>query len=922
MVEATALLDGLGVAMTESPREASTPEAWLAAAHNRPQWLLWGKAKPTGVCPAHPMMSHMLDVAAVAAVMLTRTLAPSLRRRLLSAVDGDESQALRTLLFVIALHDLGKASPAFQTKVAWAETLLPTHGFDLNAPRDARHHGDLGYCLLLDVLVARGATASTARALARAVAAHHGQFPTDSQYAKGVAARERGKAPHWQTSRDVIVSEFADFFEITTLPTFTFDHAWVALLAGLTSVADWVGSMDEVFVYETAPQSLKSYWPRALARAEIALARAGFSEHEERPSESTFSGLFPSYSPWPLHTEADRIAGTLDAPSLVLIEAPMGEGKTEAALVLANASAARVQTHGLYFGLPTQATANQILGRLQEFLTRTRKHSTLVLAHGEADLNERFTKLSAVYDPSDTLGGERADGVRAQRWFLSKKRTLLAEYGVGTIDQTLLSVMRTGHLFVRLFGLASKTVILDEVHAYDTYTGTLLDRLLAWLGALGATVVLLSATLPSSRRRELVRAYRLGAGASPVDLTHEPPVVSYPRITTASAHSLSEHTFAPRGEPVAVTLARVDDDLNDIAQTVRNTVQTQGGCIGWICNTVARAQAAYEALGTLEDVTVLLMHARLLPEDRAARERALEAMLGPEKPSVSRPTRCVVIGTQVLEQSLDIDFDWLVTDVAPIDLLLQRAGRLQRHRRSNRNTHYPTPKLTLAAPSGHWAKVSLRGLAGVYAEAIVRQTLRVLEGRQTVTLPDDIEPLVEQVYLHALPPSTDPLHEVFVAFEGEQRAANQDARKRLIPLPTDEDDLYGSLQVHFDDSDDPTLHEQLRAVTRSGPPSVDIVCLVQRGESLFADEACTVPVSLDKEPDRALTRALVRRTIGVSRPALVSKLLHDASAAPEPWKRNALLRFRRVVAFADGVAVVGSTRLVLDPVLGLCLSNA
>jgi hypothetical protein len=209
----------------------------------------------------------------------------------------------------------------------------------------------------------------------------------------------------------------------------------------------------------------------------------------------------------------------------------------------------------------------------------------------------------------------------------------------------------------------------------------------------------------------------------------------------------------------------------------------------------------------------------------------------------------------------------------------------------------------------------------VYAEAIVRATLRAIEPRTTITLPTDIEPLVEEVYPTGLPSPDDPLEASFIAFKGETIGQRQDAQQRVLPRPTQEDDPFGDLRVVFDDDEDPTLHQQLRAITRSGPPSVEIVCLVQQGPSLFADEACTIPVDLSAEPDRALTRALVRRSVGVSRPSLVSKLLADASYQPAAWAKSPLLEYRRVVCFDPRVAVVGSTRLELHPELGLMLSN-
>lgn len=912
----TLVLASFGSELDTEPAAAPvSPESWIARAGGRPAWQLWGKARPRGSCPAHPLLCHMVDVAAVAGVLLTRIVAPAVRKRLLAFHPEGEEAALRTLLFIVALHDLGKVTPAFQAKVEWARALLGGLGFDLNAPADARHHGDVGLVFVRRALCSLGLRRTDARALARAVAAHHGEFATDACLNKEPGSLERGARPQWDAAREGVIAHLRALFGVDVLRSHEIDHAFVVLLAGFTSVADWIGSMDEVFVYEPPQASLAAYWTVALQRAEVALGHAGMREGVAR-APRTFGELFPKYSPWPLHRAADALAQALVEPTLVVVEAPMGEGKTEAALLLAEAVAARLGQRGLYIGLPTQATANQMLGRVKTFLERAHagERSTLVLAHGEADLVDRFQQIVAVYDRDE----QRGSGVRAESWFLSKKRTLLAEHAVGTIDQALLGVMRTMHAFVRLYGLAGKTVVLDEVHAYDTYTGTLLDRLVEWLAAMGCTVLLLSATLPSSRRETLLGAYRRGLGCA---ASTPATVTRYPRITVASRDGIVPQHFVPRGVSVPVRLERRSDDVEDIAREVLAAV-ADGGCAGWICNTVDRAQAACDAVRRLDpELPRLLLHARLLPTERASRERRLEAWLGPEGPGVERPARCVVIGTQVLEQSLDVDFDVLFSDVAPVDLVLQRAGRLHRHVRSNRSSSHAMPRLLLVQPDGAWESANIKAVAVVYAELLVRGTMRALAKRTSIVLPDDIEPLVEEVYSSETLAAGEALFAASLKYRGEASAQRSDAERRLMPRPSLEDDIFGDLRVIFDDDEDPGLHEMLRAVTRDGRLSVDIVCLVRRDGVLYADESSSTPIDLDVTPDRALTKQLVSRAIGVSRTELVRELLADSSYRPKAWAQSALLQYRRAVAFETGVATVGSTRLTLDPELGLIIAR-
>jgi CRISPR-associated endonuclease/helicase Cas3 len=894
-----------------------TPDAWIAAADGRPAWECWGKGRPTGDCPAHPLLCHLLDVAAVAQLLLTSYGPLALRRHLLAVVPDEEAASLALLLYTIALHDLGKYTPAFQAKLDWARRLLPTRGFDLNAPESARYHGAAGLGFVRDALCDAAVPPAPALSLARAVAAHHGAFPTDAEFNRfPMGARERGREPRWQDARRQAIESLRTLFQLRYVPSIRFGHADVVRLAGLTAVADWIGSMEDVFQYEVPQASLEAYWPLALQRAQVALARAGLRPYEATPARS-FHDLFPTYTPWPVHRATEALASTLCGSSLILIEAPMGEGKTEAALLLAHAAANRLGQQGLYIGLPTKATANQMLGRVRTFLEQSRPHarSTLVLAHGDAWLADGFRPLSAVYGE----GGDRAGAVTAEAWFLSKKRTLLAEHGVGTVDQALLGVLRTRHGFVRLYGLAGKTVVLDEVHAYDTFTSTLLDRLVEWLAALGTTVVLLSATLPRTRRAGLLAAYGKGLGASIRPPRQEAP---YPRISILTRDECSTIAVSPRAESVTVAIERVDTDVDRLAPAVVDALHG-GGCVGWICNTVARAQAAYAAVARIgKDIPRLLLHARMLPDDRVAREQGLEALLGPEKRGVQRPERCVVVGTQVLEQSLDIDFDLLVTDLAPVDLLLQRAGRLHRHRnRQNRSAAQLMPRLWVAHPEGTFNQVPLQEVARVYAEKLVRETLRALDGRTRIILPDDIEMLVEAVYRDVLPAQDDELFGAYIDYFGGRIASQQNAEGRLLPSPELEDDIFGDLRMPFGDDDDPTVHEQLRPITRETELNVQVVCLVAREGKVFVSESDKVPLDLNTVPDRETAVRIARRTISVSHRKIVGALLRDDTYMPKPWQDQALLRYRRKLVFTEGVASVAGVRLELNPELGLVIGS-
>lgn len=894
---------------------------WEQAAARRPEWTLWGKAHggDGSTAIAHPLICHMVDVALVARLLLQRHVPRAQTERLCACAKLPFELAVAWVTFLVALHDLGKASPGFQVKAPFMRPLLLAAGFDLQPPSPAQYHGTIGVDWISEELCSRGLPDDTSFRLARAVAAHHGTFPTDLDADHNTRGqRELGSQPTWATARKAMTETLHSTLRVPAeLPAADFarDHSSIMFLAGLTSVADWLGSMASVFTYEQPSPNLQSYVEIAQARAEKVLTVAALSTPFPGTTRS-FAELFAGYGfgePWPLHQAAEKICARLDEPSLIIVEAPMGEGKTEASLLLAEHAAARRGHAGLFVGLPTQATANQMLGRVQLFLERAHPGvvANLQLTHGGSALVERYTQLiRAIYDEDHRGVGD----VRAEAWFVDKKRALLASHAVGTIDQALLSVLRIRHGFVRLFGLGGKTVILDEVHAYDTYTSTLIERLISWLGAMGTTVVLLSATLPSSRRRQLLAAYGASADVS--------STTAYPRISVANATGISELGFGTLRPQRKVTLEQVDDRMSEIAAALAHAI-ADGGCAVWICNTVARAQTAYVAVRDLRssgalpaDTPLVLLHSRLLNRDRQQREVEIERLFGRDG---KRPVRAIVVGTQVLEQSLDVDFDLMVSDIAPIDLLLQRAGRLHRHQRQ-RPSHLAEPRLIIVVPEGEPLVCPLQRIAGVYEELVMRRTLLALTSQSHVRLPDDIEPLIEEVYRDEDPePYTAALAELRRRYQKQMHAENISARDRALPPPTRREDFFGQLDARLEDDDDPALAADLRALTRLGDPSIEVISLHEVDGRHCLDAEGQVAVELAVPSAKGGIQRLLENGLRISTRGLVQALQREA--CPAAWKKSAVLSYRRPLIFKGGRADIGSFCLRLDPELGLIVER-
>jgi CRISPR-associated endonuclease/helicase Cas3 len=889
-------------------------QSYVDSIAGRPEWALWGKAQPpegTAVA-AHPLLCHMIDVAVAGEMLLRDAVPASTRDRLLESLGGAPATAVQWLMFIVALHDLGKATPPFQVKFPPAVEWLTAAGFDVRPPKDGRDHARLGVSLAREALVNLGVDEQFAHQLARAVAAHHGAFPTDYDSGRPLVGTEAGRSPLWKEARRAIVASLAETLNIVGLkppaPLRERDWAFASALAGFVSVSDWLGSMAEVFVYEPPPQSLSGYLPMARERARCALAKAGF-RHSQRTSSLSFDSLF-GFPPRPLQAALVKLTEGVGTPACVIVEAPMGEGKTEGALYVSNALDARGAHDGTYLGLPTQATANQMFDRLTSFLERTRPDqiTNLQLVHGEAIFDTRvLTLLRAVHGPGE--------GLVCEPWFLGKKRALLAPFAAGTIDQALLAVLRTKHAFVRQFGLARKTVILDEVHAYDTYTSTLLDSLVAWLGALGATVVMLSATLPSGRRRKLLEAY----AGRPLGESQD---VGYPRVSWVDRSGGHASTFQTGRASMRVRLEWFDD--SPTSADVAIDLAAAGANVVILRNTVARAQETMRSLlaararGSLSpSVPLLLLHARFPTEERRALETELIRRLG--KPPADRPSGMIVVGTQVLEQSLDVDFDAMMTDLAPVDLLLQRAGRLHRHARGERPASAREPVLRVVAPAGDPRFVSLSAVSRVYEPYVVRRTLLALRAREHIALPNDIEHLVEQVYTLEEPA------EWRAALESDRRAMQERqrndellARTRIWPSPFSPDDPFASMEMPFE-AEDADVARALKAQTRLGDEAAEIVCLFGEPSNAYVDRARTRRIDLEAEPTPALIRALALRTVRVAHHGFVRAALE--LPFPTRWRDVSILARRRPLFFGDAPLNLGRLRVQLDPLLGVVVTT-
>lgn len=605
-------------------------------------------------------------------------------------------------VILASVHDTGKISPGFQKKYfsSYLQIRLP----ELARSNDffEENHAVISNAAIRDYL-----DEFLDNSISGEIAGiHHGK-------PKPVQAHNSEKygGENWSKERLQFISKMVG--EFGTLPRRNeLTPVQQAALAGFVCISDWIASDESLSCVseESASDSI---------------GKCGFVKPAIRKGLS-FYDIFG----FKTNIAQEDFISSVNAPGVYILESSTGSGKTEAALYAAYKLMAENHNNGIYFALPTRLTSDKIHERVQKFTDKICEIRTpVMLAHGSAWLNDEVMQMIFSGGEEMSPGGS---------WFCPKKRTLLAPFGVGTIDQALLSVMNVKHYFVRAFGLLGKVVILDEVHSYDIYTGTLLDRLVESLRQMGCSVIILSATLTKERKKQFFTS----------DL---PDDDSYPLISLEQAGKMTvKATELHENKEISLSF----DYSRDIQNIVNLAVSkaNSGQCVLWINNTVADAQNAYLKIkGTMKEnaFDVGLLHSRFTVEHRRKIEDEWMKKLGKE--ISSRPNGCILVATQVIEQSIDIDADFMISELAPMDMLIQRLGRLWRHSRENRPAKFPQLLITTGNIGNSTDKDSFIEAIGknnskVYAPYVLWKTWDALKSQTHIELPSQTRDLLENVY--------------------------------------------------------------------------------------------------------------------------------------------------------------------------------
>ncbi|AZK97016.1 MULTISPECIES: CRISPR-associated helicase Cas3' [Streptomyces] len=933
---------------------------------------IWAKSRGLDPgLPPYPLVRHLADAAAMALHLWDVYLSDGQRRTIERGLGlAGEPERARSLVGLCAgLHDIGKVS-GFQFCSRHGREHLGTSFASGRRGMEADRlgHDVAGMEAAAEVLEVLGFDVEGSWAterVAEIIGGHHGRFHRneawgDSPFLGGLA---------WSQQRIAHASAVHGVLGAPVPPS-SFDAPAAVLVTGVVILADWLVSQTHYLRtrQRQLASSLEAHFARSVADAPGLLEGAGLV-----PVCLEHVGFGEAYGieggPNPLQRSImeelpGAVAGGGGRGGVALITTAPGDGKTEGALTAEKVLAEAFGTRGLVFLLPTTATSDQMYGRVSKALVRqSGQGAGLTLVHSMAWLNSAYSDEEL--DPGSGVvtcdgdecaaGSSRAEAdMRPRRWLRGPKRPLLAQFSVGTVDQALMAVLPVRHNALRLLGLSGKTVVVDEAHAYEPYMQVLLGRLLNWLGVYGVPVVLLSATLPVSVSERLLKEYLDGSGADCESREDLPSSAPYPgwlyvdgatgRRTPMSGRRRREQA-AERNMELGLRVEPVGERgrLAVVERLVEPVARGEGGSALVVCNTVGDAQETYRRLRerfddrSHEDGGIVhLLHARFPGNVREARTRGVTDGLGRVGP---RPERRIVVATQVVEQSLDLDADLVVSDLAPLALLLQRAGRCWRHENWWARHGYPgdrgrpgwarAPRLVVLDPLVGTGTVPKRW-GEVYSEYLLRLTsarLRSLDGG-VVSIPDDVQELVESVHGTGVEsfdwdaPGGE-YQQSWAAHAGTEAAERGQAALVAVPRAREVRGLHDLHKL-------PGTEDEWEAATRLGAPSLRLLCAyVQQNGRATLDLAGT---ELLPDPPKeqqgdtsipvAAVRAVMRRTIPVSADWFRSAEANGLVSPPGSWEGHPMLGDVRVLyqPVRNGQAQtvdIGGMILRLDVDLGL-----
>ncbi len=862
--------------------------------------IIWAKSDPF-----KSILSHALDTAAVANVLLTEgifnTVLPDLAEWILKDRSPNAQKEIISLnIYLSSIHDIGKITPFFAGKNEnlTIDPELQIEWFRKYYKDDIKYFRHEKYSKEVVMRIWQKKERfeferrnNTVKNLAEILGEHH-------QRKKG----EKGRTPEipdseskvlWRQQQeifeDILYEQFHPPKVILNADTGNVSAACMLML-GIVILSDWLASSRAFASEELAEnEDINNYYQKIQKRASILVKQSRLSE-TNLPKGWLFTDVWTNISREKmrsLQTTSERLMLKEEKPLLMIIEAPMGEGKTEAGAYAAFCMGKYYGKKGFYVALPTSATANQMHGRMENLVKQLFHNKEVRLLHSLAWLIDETTKEKQEFISEDKR--------YAQEWTTPLRRGLLEGYSVGTIDQVLMSALYVKYGVLRLLGMQNKVLILDEVHAYDAYMQDILLKMLMWCKSMKIPVVMLSATLATETKETILEVYD-------VNFQKEQ---EYPAITAVYQNGQYQVTQIPKvasEKDIVIHLKESMNDIEAICDLSLKTVQN-GGCLCVLTNTVKKAQKLYSLIKEkkTEGTQLYLFHAAFSVKQKNKIEKKVVQLFGTDKSY--RPQSAIVIATQVVEQSLDVDFDFMITDIAPIDLLLQRFGRVFRHKETLRPLGCNAAEVTVLIPK---KGEEYQGTKYVYPPVLLNLTKQYLLEHNKISCPGSIRTAVEYVYGEQAVINAD-LEEWMKHLVEEDFKQSQAASYEIRKPNEEKFDIYDSDNI-FDDLEKKSFFS---AKTRLSKPTIRIAVV---SDQLFQKVQSVEYISKELAKEVFLNSVSVREEI-------IKKYSEDFQNI-DKIEGQGFLKYMLIFHGDNGI-VQGdkNTKMILDDELGFFIQE-
>lgn len=845
----------------------------------------WAKTTPFQSVLTHAKVSGI-----VAKCIYRRYISEGDRMLLRKWLHRTDEQVASFIAYLVSLHDIGKIEALFQEKSPEQAIRLK----NCNMYVDKRNYENVRHertsnLIMRNMWLAQAQERRAVKTFAEILGAHH----------QGKCGKEGSpNRDGWRTLQGELEGQMRNLFlgETLEIPAVEkgLEAKIQALLLGITILSDWIAS-GKAFADAETWVSTEHAEKTIVEKTEAFLQESQLAPCPEIWA-STFCGVWsdiPQVGMRPLQAEMERVFHEHKGRyRVILVEAPMGEGKTEAGLYAAVQMMKEWRKDGFYVALPTAATSNQMVERVRALLQKNSIDSAVRLLHSMAWL-------------SDTESIERIDSEEEQdeihSWLAPVRRGLLGQYAVGTVDQAMLAATTAKYGVLRLLGLSNKVLVIDEIHSYDVYMMEIIVRLLEWCKALEIPVVMLSATLPPELKEKLLRPY-----------TDQSVPQSYPAITAVTEDGQPKVYPIRRTVKTQTVVVKLVPCLHDPERIAKLAVEQveHGGCICVLMNTVKDAQAVYQEIKRQYCGDLMLFHAQFPAKRRTELEKRCIKKFGKDKSF--RPKQAILVATQVVEQSLDVDFDGMITAVAPIDLLIQRMGRIFRHEETPRPKELAQPVQWVLVPDiGQELGINEK----IYPPCLLKQSIYLLEQRQMVRIPEDLAELVAKGYdMEAAPKE---VQKKWLEWEIENGINAGTSSLYTLNAPDKSFIPCKSPETMFQDDEQASF---LTVKTRLGEPTVRIALLEPE---LFARvKQCSQIINgteVAKVAEHDLARLVMEQSVSIR-----AKIVRSWNEKPRycPIKGAILLAGVEIYPAEDGVFQCSGGSIRFDPELGVIIKEA